>query len=495
LLFPFNVSPTFSVSKKTLYRLALAIVLLYFVLVCAYRWSDTTPPIVTLIEPFTRVGPTTPLSLRIEDHETGLQEITGHIDQNRERDPLVHEQFSAGRLPVSGRARGTFELHVVPFGDNTIPRRRGPARLVITARDHSWRGFFEGNWTRFEQDVTVKFAPPQIEILSPPLSIAQSGAGLLLYRVSEDATGHGVQIVNAFLPGYHNTVKAFSMFSLFAFPHDLPASTPIQLMADDELGNHGEQKITARVRGKQWRTRQLNISDRFIEQTILPIIDRTPDLDDLADPLQNFLQVNKGLRQHNTRQISALAAHSRQAFLWNGAFLQLSKSQVEAAFADHRRYRYRGQVVDTQDHLGFDLAVTAHYPVEAANDGEVVLADYVGIYGNTIVIDHGYGLQSLYAHLSSFNVERGDTIAKGHVIGRSGTTGLAAGDHLHFSLLLHGVQINPMEWWDAQWVQSHISDHIRQHEAVDPPSQRDGALRRPSNRSAIDPATGILSRS
>ncbi len=482
MLFPLNVSPTLSVSRKTLYRTALAIVVIYLVLVCAYRWSDTTPPLVTLIEPFTLVGPTTPLSLRIEDHETGLQEITVHLVQNRERYTLAQEQFSVGSMPVRGSARDTYALHIVPFGDDTIPRRRGPATLVIAARDHSWRGFFEGNWTRVEQDVTVKFHPPQMETVSLPLSIAQGGAGLILYQVSEDATRHGVQIGKAFFPGYHNPDQAFSMFSLFAFPHHLPASTPIQLVADDGLGNHGEQRITTRVLQQQWRTRRLKISDRFIEQTILPIIARTPELDDLADPLQNFLQVNNGLRQHNTEQIKAMAMNSRQAFLWKGAFLQLSRSKVEAAFADHRHYLYRGQVVDTQDHLGFDLAVTAHYPVEAANDGEVVLAQYVGIYGNTIMIDHGYGLQSLYAHLSSFNVERGDMIAKGHVIGRSGMTGLAAGDHLHFSLLLHGVQINPREWWDAQWVQSRISDHIRRNEAVDPASllrPRTGPVRHP----------------
>ena len=116
--------------------------------------------------------------------------------------------------------------------------------------------------------------------------------------------------------------------------------------------------------------------------------------------------------------------------------------------------------MDTQYHLGFDLAVTKHYPVESANDGKVVLAEYFGIYGNTIVIDHGYGLQSLYAHLSSFAAEKGDVVRKGQIIGRSGMTGLAGGDHLHFSLLLQGVQINPVEWWDRRWVQSRITDPL-----------------------------------
>ncbi len=470
MLFPLNVSVQSSVKIKTLYRIVLAIVVVYLLLMATYQWGDSTPPRIALLTPFTLAGPATPLSLRIEDNETGLQEITVRIVQNLESYILAQEQFSSRSWFIGKGARETFELNILPFGDNTIPRRRGPAKLVVVARDHSWQGFFEGNWTRIEQNVTVKFHPPRLETVSTPLSIAQGGTGLVVYRVSEDAVQHGVQVGEVFFPGYHNPDEAFSMFSLFAFPHHLPASTLIQLVADDGLGNEGEQRVTTKVIRKQWHARRLKISDRFIEQTILPIIAQTPDLEDLADPLQNFLQVNNGLRKKNTEQIKALALNSRQEFLWTGAFLQLSQSKVEAAFADHRQYLYHGHVVDTQDHLGFDLAVTAHYPVEATNNGEVVLAQYVGIYGNTIVIDHGYGLQSLYAHLSSFNVRPGDTVVKGHIIGRSGMTGLAAGDHLHFSLLLHGVQINPMEWWDAQWVQSRMSNIIRKNEAVDPAS-------------------------
>ncbi len=470
MLFPLDVRLALPVKHTTLSRIALAIVVIYPALIFAYRWGDVTPPRVTLIEPFTLVGPATPLSLRIEDNGTGLHEIAVHFVQNLEQYPLAQERFSAGSLFLGG-ARSTFDLNVVPFGDRTIPRRRGPATLVIVARDHSWWGFFEGNWTRIAQDVTVKFHPPRLETVSAPSSIAQGGTGLLLYQVSEDAARHGVQIGEAFFPGFPNPEHAFGMFSLFAFPHHLPASTPVRLVADDGLGNHGERKISTKVLRKHRHTRHLQVSDRFIGRVIPPIIARTPDLDDLADPLQNFLQVNNALRKQNAEQFKALASNSRQAFLWEGAFLQLPGSKVEASFADRRHYLYHGQVVDTQDHLGFDLAVTARSPVEAANDGDVVLADYAGIYGNTIVIDHGYGLQSLYAHLSSFNVEPGDHVVKGQHIGRSGRTGLAAGDHLHFSLLLHGVQVNPMEWWDVQWVQSRLNDRIRQRDAAAPASR------------------------
>jgi murein DD-endopeptidase MepM/ murein hydrolase activator NlpD len=98
--------------------------------------------------------------------------------------------------------------------------------------------------------------------------------------------------------------------------------------------------------------------------------------------------------------------------------------------------------------------------VPAANDGRVVLADKLGIYGNCVVVDHGYGLQSIYGHLSEFAVKAGDTVKKGQSLGRSGSTGLAGGDHLHFSMQVDGVQVNPIEWWDEHWIKDRILSKV-----------------------------------
>jgi murein DD-endopeptidase MepM/ murein hydrolase activator NlpD len=136
--------------------------------------------------------------------------------------------------------------------------------------------------------------------------------------------------------------------------------------------------------------------------------------------------------------------------------LQLSNSKVESRFADHRIYVYEGDEIDRQTHLGFDLASLAQSPVEASNSGIVVFADYLGIYGNTVILDHGLGLFSLYGHLSSFDVEKGQSVSRGETLGRTGQSGLAAGDHLHFSMLVGEVQVNPLEWWDPKWVQDHV---------------------------------------
>jgi murein DD-endopeptidase MepM/ murein hydrolase activator NlpD len=152
---------------------------------------------------------------------------------------------------------------------------------------------------------------------------------------------------------------------------------------------------------------------------------------------------------------------SEAKFLWTQPFLQLANSKVESEFADVRSYIYNGKKVDQQVHLGFDLAVTAHTPVVAANDGKVVWAAPLGIYGNCIVVDHGYTLQSIYGHLSEIDVKEGEMVKRGQVMGKSGSTGLAGGDHLHFSMQVGGVQVNPVEWWDEHWIKDHIWNRLK----------------------------------
>jgi len=177
--------------------------------------------------------------------------------------------------------------------------------------------------------------------------------------------------------------------------------------------------------------------------------------------LTRFLKINGELRRKNNQTLMDLRLKSDEKFLWTQSFLQLANSQVESEFADVRSYIYQGKKVDRQVHLGFDLAVSAHTPVVAANDGKVVWAAPLGIYGNCIVVDHGYGLQSIYGHLSELGVKEGDMVKRGQTMGKSGSTGLAAGDHLHFSMQIDGVQVNPVEWWDEHWIKDHIQNRMK----------------------------------
>ena len=76
------------------------------------------------------------------------------------------------------------------------------------------------------------------------------------------------------------------------------------------------------------------------------------------------------------------------------------------------------------------------------------------------ILDHGLGLFTLYAHLSSIDVKVGDSVAKRQILGKTGETGLAVGDHLHFGVYLDGVAVLPVEWWDQKWIDDNITPKL-----------------------------------
>jgi len=134
---------------------------------------------------------------------------------------------------------------------------------------------------------------------------------------------------------------------------------------------------------------------------------------------------------------------------------------VGSRFAERRTYKYNDEVIDTQVHLGYDLASVKQAPVNASNAGKVVFVGNLGIYGNAVIIDHGWGLQSIYSHMSQISVKEGDEVKRGTIIGNTGATGLAAGDHLHFGIALHGIEVQPIEWWDPHWIKDNITSKFQ----------------------------------
>jgi murein DD-endopeptidase MepM/ murein hydrolase activator NlpD len=232
--------------------------------------------------------------------------------------------------------------------------------------------------------------------------------------------------------------------------------TPARLVARDDAGNETLATFPYEVFPKKFHSDTISVTDEFLNRVVPPIMSQTPELQDQGSLLKNFLQENGHLRELEAGQLVELSKKTTPKFLWSEPFVQLGNSKVEASFADYRTYVYNGQEVDHQTHLGFDLAVNQHTPVVAANDGVVAQAGFFGIYGNAVIIDHGCGLQTLYGHLSGIDVKQGDAVKRGQVIGRSGQTGLAGGDHLHFTVLLDGIPVNPTEWWDPHWIHDRI---------------------------------------
>jgi murein DD-endopeptidase MepM/ murein hydrolase activator NlpD len=238
------------------------------------------------------------------------------------------------------------------------------------------------------------------------------------------------------------------------------AGPQVRLVAEDAAGNRAEVSFIDQFFPKRYRNDRMELSESFMGKVVPEILAQSPEIQDKGNLLESYLEINRVLRQKNAAMLKDLAAKSRPEFLWNAPFISIPNGQVMAGFADHRTYYHQGREVDQQDHLGYDLAVTSQAPVPAANSGYVVLARYFGIYGNTVIIDHGYGVMSLYGHLASIGVAEGKRVARGEIVGNTGQTGLAGGDHLHYAVLLHGLPVNPVEWWDGHWIKDRISGKL-----------------------------------
>jgi hypothetical protein len=251
--------------------------------------------------------------------------------------------------------------------------------------------------------------------------------------------------------------------AFFALRWDQNVNTPIYAFAQDEAGNSARAEFDHLTFPKAFKKSTIQIDEKFMGRTLPWIYENSPEVKSTGDQLQDFLQANGKLRQINAQKIASYARQSAPELFWGGvAFLPFVNNAVEAAFADSRTYVYDGKDVDHQTHLGFDLARVVNSPVVAANRGKVLHAGPLGIYGNAIILDHGMGVQSLYGHLSSIAVKVGDMVDKEQEMGKTGQTGMAGGDHLHFTMLVSGQMVNPIEWWDAHWIQDRIIRKLRE---------------------------------
>ncbi|HYN22719.1 MAG TPA: M23 family metallopeptidase [Thermoanaerobaculia bacterium] len=417
-------------------------------------YTGATPE-VKILPGLRGIGRTTPVQIRI-DRPQRVSKVKVEVIQGEDA-KVVHEQNLQPKSAWKFGSAAPLEMTVDVGREAVKGLRTGEAVVRISAER-------KGTWLRSPDPVVtevklpVRLAPPSLAILSNFHYAAQGGSEAIVYRVGEGAVKDGVQSGGWWFPGFPMPgADTQQRFALFAIPYDMSEPSKIRLVAIDDVGNRAEaafiDKFTPRPMGKD----TIEVSDVFMNKVVPEILSQSAEIEDRGGLLANYLAINRDLRKKNAQTLKDLAAKSERRFLWSQPFLPMLNAAITAAFADRRTYLYNGKDIDQQDHLGFDMASVERDAIRASNRGRVVLARYFGIYGNAIVLDHGYGLQSLYGHLSSIGVQEGQMVERAQEIGRSGQTGLAGGDHLHFTMLLQGLAVTPVEWWDPHWIQDRVA--------------------------------------
>ena len=385
---------------------------------------------------------TEPVNIKITDRGSGLKYVIVKIQFADKSVRDKRKDYSSAKFSDS------FDIKF-----DTKTSIEGPAKIIIEAVDRSYLNFLHGNKTVFEIDVIIDTKPPQLEVVGSQEYLNHGGSGLVIYKTSSDTKSSGVVVDDYFFPGYNGYFKDSNVYlCFFAFPYNKSKDSSVFIISVDKAGNSAKNFFNQKIKPVSYRKSSINISEKFILNKMLSLIkgEKPSDIKDI------FLKVNSELRKKNDSKISQISKKSSNEILWKGNFHQLSRSKVEANFADERTYLFNGEPIDKQYHLGYDLAVTKRYDIESANAGVVSYAGNMGIYGSTVIIDHGMGVSSLYGHMSSIGVKVGDVVKKKQIIGRTGTTGLAAGDHLHYGVYIHGIAVRPVEWWDPKWIRDNV---------------------------------------
>jgi peptidase M23-like protein len=442
--------------------LAFLLLLVLIVAGGAWFWAGRQPgPAVQFRQPDKFVGQSSDLDLMVQTPQGQLSRLDVSVEQNGKSYPV----FTLNQpTQATTRQDAADRIYVMrPIGKRAIPElQAGAARIVVHAARPVLRGLRQAQ-TDATRDVQVRLEPPRVAVLSTFHYVNLGGAEFVVYRATPADVESGVRVGDHNYPGFPGTAVGIKSdpairVAFFALSYDQDVNTPISVFARDPAGNLAVTALDHMAFSKPFSRSTIPI-DTWVGRVVPPIVENTPEMKLSAAPddlIQSFLRINGDLRRQNAQTIADLAKKTMPEMMWSEPFEPLVNAAVEAKFADFRTYTYQRKEIDRQVHLGFDLAVTQQVPIKAAQRGVVVHAAYLGIYGNCVIIDHGLGVQTLYGHLSSIGVKVGDKVDKGQVIGRSGMTGLAAGDHLHFTVLVNGTPVNPVEWWDTKWMQDRV---------------------------------------
>ncbi|QKF60071.1 M23 family metallopeptidase [Aliarcobacter lanthieri] len=365
---------------------------------------------------------------------------------------LIAEDKNSGVL--------TYELK--PFKFNEV--KSSNVILRIKARDNSNWNFFSGNEAIEDTNLIIDRRSPITSVLSNSYMLKQGGSGILIAEIKDENlkdyyVTFNDEVIFELFPFY----KTGYYISIITWPIDIKEWKGVNIVAVDMAGNKSITKVPYYIQSFKEKVDNLNISDDFIYSVSKNVLELS-NMDIPTNPVDIFVKANKDLRAENLKTVKNIVVKnfqdSQNMPFEVKTFIRMSNAKTFAMFGERRHYFYNGEKVDEAWHLGMDWASVRRADIVVSNPGKVIFRDYLGIYGESIIVDHGLGLASLYAHTSSQDVEVGDFVKAGQKIGNTGATGAVFGDHLHFGILVQGIEANPNEWLDSNWMKLNLTNTI-----------------------------------
>lgn len=336
--------------------------------------------------------------------------------------------------------------------------------LKIEATDNSLWGLFMGNTYKQEMTLIIDQRRPVLAIIANSYKIQKGGSAIVIFK-AEDANLQSLKVETNFGKTFiaQPFMKQGYYASLVAWPVQ-EASFSATVVARDKAGNEARNAVPLRLKDHLYRVSNIELSDQFLDGKIAELANTYEQTAGVDDRLEQFRIINEKVRADNEKIIHDITSKVSNTMIteFNPVpFYPLVNGQKVADFGDHRIYSYKGQQnVSQAYHMGLDLASVAMGSITSSNGGKVVFSKPNGIYGNLPIIDHGFGLYTLYGHCSEVHVQEGDTAGMAQEIAKTGLSGYAMGDHLHFGILVQGIEVRPEEWMDSKWIADNITGAI-----------------------------------
>ena len=395
-----------------------------------------------------------PLDISIEDM-SGLKSYKIILKTSDEDRVLYHEQFMSVQQTVHVKVEPPKSAYAMKDKEIII---------VVEAVDASKWNFLNGNSAVVKYKLRVDKKRPQLTTIANSYKIKKGGAALVIFKADDDnlkdvyiQTNFGKKfIVQPFYKqGYY--------ISLLAWPIT-KRNFSATIIATDKANNISKTKVPLYIKDKKYRLSNIKISDKFLKGKIADLAEEFSETQGVTEPIEQFKIINEDVRAKNEKLIheitSKVSGEMISDFNINKMY-PLKNAAIVAHFGDHRIYSYKGKDISESYHLGLDMASNAMAKIKPQNAGDVVFAQYNGLYGNMPIINHGLGLYTLYGHCSTLNISSGDSIKAGAHIANTGKSGYAMGDHLHFGVLIQGIEVRPAEWMDSTWMKLNIGDIIK----------------------------------
>jgi len=343
-------------------------------------------------------------------------------------------------------------------------------KITISVQDQSNWGFFQGNKVTKELMVDIDYKRPQINVLANSYSVTQGGSGLIIFQVKDDSLKHFYLEAGGRKFRASPYKEAGTYAALVAWPFN-QEDFSAKVVAEDMARNKRVVNVPFFIRPKNYKVSWIRAKDKFIDGKISDLADGEPEYALIKDRVKKLKAINEDMRKANEDVIHQLSMKISDEIVdsWKiKPFYPLKNGAKVASYGDERHYYYedKSNEVSQSYHVGLDMASTKMAKIVSSNAGTVVYSDYNGIYGNMPMIDHGMGLYTLYGHCSNIMVQEGDEVAGGTAIAQTGMSGLALGDHLHFGILVQGIEVRPEEWMDKKWIHDNIDKIFKEADKI-----------------------------